>query len=114
MSERIRFMVRFASDNLEGYRAGDWLNLREDLQEFLHPSGAVDDYGFFAEPRPSSDLSENAIAKAQDGLVTLLQGFAASPPQALSDGRRVLRYTAHKTLRCEIKGDFTAWESPGK
>ncbi len=33
--QRIEFLLRFAQDDLDAYRPGDWLNLRDDSQRFL-------------------------------------------------------------------------------
>ena len=44
--KQIEFAIKFCGDNLDRYRAGDWLNLREDLKSFL---------GFLGATKPHND-----------------------------------------------------------
>jgi hypothetical protein len=53
--ERIRFVIRFASTDLEQLRPGDWLNLRDDLQAFL----ALDQVVIVEGPRPQDYTADD-------------------------------------------------------
>jgi hypothetical protein len=39
-AHRFRFVLRFVALDLERFRAGDWLNLQEDLRDFFLPTHA--------------------------------------------------------------------------
>ena len=39
-AQRFRFVVRFAALDLATFRRGDWVNLAEDLRDFLLPTHA--------------------------------------------------------------------------
>ena len=59
-SSRLRFIVRFAAEDLRNFREGDWLNLREDLDKFLFGSlvdGSYPDTGMVGIPRSAADLA---------------------------------------------------------
>src|SRR5262245_36766236 len=78
---RFKFMVRFASERLDNYRAGDWSNLREDLNSFLDPPehSIIDDRGAVA--RKPGKISDEDILSAQAHLQKFLRGVAEPRPE---------------------------------
>ena len=94
-ADRIRFAVTFAQHDLDQYRAGDWLNLRDDLKAFLgygpHAvKGTLGDRGggIIAtplEPPLPQDMSEADLKALQAEVRSLLGPLADY--QALDRGR---------------------------
>jgi hypothetical protein len=58
--ERVKFAIQFMQLDFDRLRAGDWLNLREDLKNFLFPEGVLRGFHFFSEDLPE-DHSVDAI-----------------------------------------------------
>jgi uncharacterized C2H2 Zn-finger protein len=79
-NERIAFLLKFAALDLRQMRAGDWLNLRDDLADFLG-IGPRSHEGIYLAGRQIAtpgipplpkDMSEDALRALQAELIALL------------------------------------------
>lgn len=73
--ERLAFALRFAQTDLESFRAGDWLNLRDDMLAFLEWS-----------PRWRETLTPENLTPLKDEAARVLHGIAQTfAPQKPGD-----------------------------
>src|SRR5687768_12390462 len=81
--QRIEFAVNFTAANLDFYRTGDWLNLREDIKAFLgvFAVGEIDmalyKMGLFTpleQPLPD-DMTEGNLRALQADMKGVLEFF---------------------------------------
>jgi hypothetical protein len=106
LDERVQFAIRFARANLAHYRAGDWMNLRDDLERFLgvkvNQTELVADMAFTtAIPCEDIDrLPEQKLAALQKDVSRVLQSFAGGStdwvPINLQYGPRRIRLNSVK------------------
>lgn len=100
--QRIQFAVRFAADSLDHYRQGDWLNLREDLGQFM-PTSKVGEVpadlvpiGIFVPSGSPAQSTESELRKLQTEIRNLLNIFvlpAEDGVRALPSIQTTLTYT---------------------
>jgi hypothetical protein len=70
--ERVRFAIQFIQLDFDRLRAGDWLNLREDLKSFLFPEGLFSGFQIFPEDMPE-EHSVDAIQVLRHDVRELLE-----------------------------------------
>jgi len=78
--ERLAFAVRFGETNLNTLRPGDWLNLRDDVDDFLRPEGSLAATGGilaqWTGPDPR-ELTEKDIWDLQSTVQAILNGLVS-------------------------------------
>ncbi|HEV8642369.1 MAG TPA: hypothetical protein VGV13_14835 [Methylomirabilota bacterium] len=74
LRERLEWAIRFAERDLDRFRPGDWLNLRDDLTAFLEAKGAPIPF-----PSPK-ELPESALRDLQEDVRALLGQVAPARP----------------------------------
>lgn len=71
--ERLHFVIRFAEMKLDLLREGDWLNLKEDILDFL-------DWPSLRQ----AEITREAVAALQDEVAGVLHDIVGRPPPASS------------------------------
>jgi hypothetical protein len=125
VDERIQWAIRFAGTNLKNNRAGDWLNLRDDLNRFLG-AGAQDDINValsataYISASPDQEgisgvpASEDEIVAIQSDVRQALAWFSGPPVRnsnrpgpPLKKLRMNLEYIVHRVRVKEPKVTFS-------
>jgi hypothetical protein len=88
--ERVKFAIEFMQLDLERMRTGDWLNLQEDLQNFLFPEGIR--CGFHIIPEDL--LKEHSVDAIQvlrrdvEEILNLVAMFTEKSPNEENEGNK--------------------------
>lgn len=76
-TDRLQFAIRFAQMDLGRLRVGDWINLKEDMQNFLSRAGPLQPFDvkvFLALPStPAADLSKEDCQAIQHKMLDMLE-----------------------------------------
>jgi hypothetical protein len=106
----VDFLVRFASAELDSYRPGDWLNLREELETFTDTTYSTFPLALNVSPdeeRPIQELLDDQFCRnAQQTAIRLLGGFVRNPTLYTVEGAGVVflpSLEAHSLLRVVVK-----------
>jgi len=75
-AEQLKFVVAFATDDLDTYRTGDWQNLRDDLQVFLQ-GGLRDGESIPHRAGQEHFVSSERVAKAPEESLRTLRNEVA-------------------------------------
>ena len=87
--ERVKFAIQFMQMDLDRLRPGDWLNLREDLGNFLFPEGALAQMHIYPPDLPE-EHSVDAIQLLRQDVTAILDAIVMCgedyPPDEYEDG----------------------------
>jgi hypothetical protein len=87
--ERVKFAIQFIQLDFDRLRPGDWLNLREDLMNFLFPEGALAQMHIYPPDLPEEhsvaaiQLLRQDVTAILDAVVMCGEDF---PPDKYEDG----------------------------
>jgi hypothetical protein len=113
----LEWAIRFCQANLSALREGDWINLKEDLYEFIEygqHTAALLKAIFPDQDNPGGELksefckrtTEKEIAEVQGGLKRRLSGFAYSRGEQEVALLRKLRHLDTASVRFPFVKDF--------
>src|SRR5215216_1413967 len=89
VTEGLQFILRFAQMDLDAFRPGDWLNVRDDLSDFLHMAawtGSVKPV--FQHPWPG-ELPEADLRALQSEILTMLRDLLESREMKVAAGQNI-------------------------